>query len=215
MPALPGYLTNIYLSATSSTPFTNLMLVDSGDHINFQAANNNPQRYWDPTVALTVQTAPDGVTWTTITNYVALYCGGKITLPSALAGATPSVRVSGSYKAISFLGAAKSADLKTQADVADVTSFKNPPSPWKDKLTLLADADISLSKWWIDTTFIGYLDNLCVIAIYPNAASGTNPNQRYECYALMKGDSIKFAVNAVIEETLDFTISGSLNYYSS
>lgn len=214
MTALAGYVTNIYLSATSSLAFTNLALVDSGDHINFQAANNSAQRYWDRKVPIVVQTSPDGATWTTITNYQALFCGGRIELPSALSGATPSVRVSGNYKALSFLGYAKSVDLKPQIDIADITTFQNPPSPWKQKLALLGDNDISLSKWWIDTSLLAYLGNECVIVMYPNAASISKPNQRYECFALLKGDSIKFAINAVTEETLDFTMNESLNYYA-
>lgn len=215
MTALAGYLTNIYLTATTPIAFTDLALTDSGDHINFQAANNATQRYWDPDVVITVQTSPDGTTWTTITNYIARFCGGKITLPSALSGATPSVRVSGSYLPTSFLGNAKSIDLKIQEDIVDTTTFQNPPSPWKTKLSLLGDNDISISKWWIDTAFLGYLSHRCVLTVYPDAASTTAPNQRYECFAYLKGDSIKIAINAVTEETLDFTQSGSLNYYTN
>jgi hypothetical protein len=216
MAALPGYVANIFITATSSSSFTNLVLVDSGDHQTFQAANTEGKRYWDPTVALTVQTTINGGgAWNTVTSYNVLYCGGRITLPSALTG-TPGVRVSGSYLPVSFLGNAKSIELKVQGEIVDITSFQSPPVPWKEKLFTLADVDIALSKWWVDTVFFAYLSQRCVIVAYSNVSpSSLTPNQRYEGFAYLKSEALKFVENNVDTEDLDFTTDGPFSYYQS
>src|SRR5437660_1134421 len=131
MAPLPGYLASIWITPTSSTSFTNLNLVDSGDHKKFSVPVNDPKRYWDPKATLTVQTAPDGSTWSTATvgTYTVQYVNGTITFASVVSGGTPSARISvGSYFALSFLGDAKSVDVKPQIDVQDATVFTNPSS---------------------------------------------------------------------------------------
>lgn len=211
MVALPGYLTQIYLSSSTSVPLTTIALTDSGDHTTFALSNTALNRYWDPAYPLTVQTSPDGTNWTSTTAYTARYCGGLITLSTALTGSAPGVQVSGRYFAVSFLGNAMSIDIKPQVDVIEQTSFTNPPSPWKTKLGGQAGSDISLSKWWVDTSFLGYFGNRLVIIAY----SGANPNQRYECYAFIKDEAIKLVVNNADTDDLNFTADGQVYYYQA
>ncbi|HEX3640201.1 MAG TPA: hypothetical protein VHV10_02805 [Ktedonobacteraceae bacterium] len=214
MAPLPGYLAGIWLTPTTSTSFTNLNLVDDGTHKVFTVPVNDPKRYWDPASALVVQTAPDGSTWTTATvgTYTVQYVNGKITFPSIVTGATPSCRISsGKYFALSFLGDAKSVDVKAAVDVMDATVFTNPPTAWKTKVATLADADITLAKWYLDITLFPYLSNRAVIAVY----DGQNANQRLECFAFMKSESIKIAVKDLTSEDLDFTSDGPLYYIPS
>jgi len=214
MAPLPGYLASVWITPTSSTSFTNLNLVDSGDHKKFSVPVNDPKRYWDPAAAFVVQTAPDGSTWSTATvgTYTVQYVNGTVTFNSAVTGGTPSARISsGKYFALSFLGDAKSVNVKAQLDLHDATVFTNPPSPWKTKVATLADTDIALGKWWIDTTFLAYLGNRCVIVAY----NGQNVNQRYECFAFLKSESIKIAVKDLISDDLDFTSDGPLYFIAS
>jgi hypothetical protein len=195
-------------------PFTNLNLVDSGDHKTFNVTVNDAKRYWDPAVALTVQTSPDGTTWTTASSstYTVRYVNGQVVFATAVTGATPSARISaGNYFAISFLGDAKSVDIKTQADVQDVTAWQNPSVGWKTKLTILSDNDISLGKWYVDATFAAYLGNRLVIAIY----NGRNANQRFECFAFLKDESIKIDVKSPLTDDLNFTSDGAMYYIDS
>src|SRR2546429_2381804 len=96
MAPLPGYLASVWITPTSSTSFTNLNLVDSGDHKKFSVPVNDPKRYWDPTSPLVVQTAPDGSTWSTVSpsTYTVQYVNGTIVFASVVTGATPSARIS-------------------------------------------------------------------------------------------------------------------------
>lgn len=214
MGALAGYLAQIWLTPTTSTGFTNLNLVDSGDHKTFNVTTNDPKRYWDPSATLTVQTAPDGSTWTTaaVGTYTVRYVNGQVVFASAVTGGTPSARISvGSYFALSFVGDAKTCDIKTQSDVQDVTAWQNPSVGWKTKLAILGDNDIALGKWYVDSTFEGYLGNRLVIAMY----NGRNANQRLECFAFLKDDNIKIDVKSPLTEDLNFTSDGAIYYIAS
>lgn len=215
MGALAGYLASVWLTPnTGSVSFSNLNLVDSGDHKTFNVTTNDPKRYWDPSQTLTVQTAPDGTTWSTATagTYTVRYVNGQVTFATAVTGATPSARISaGFYFPLSFLGDAKSVDIKTQLDVQDVTVWTNPSTGWKTKLALLGDADITLSKYWVDTTFLGYLSSRLVVVAY----DGENANQRYECFAFMKDESIKIAQKDPIGDDISFTSDGAIYFIAS
>lgn len=213
MGALAGYLAGIWLAVQPSITFTNLALTDSGDHIHFSMSETDIHRYWDPTATLTVQTAPDGSTWTTAnpSTYTVQYVGGKIVFASAVTGGTPSARVSGKYMALAFIGDAKTVDIKAQLDVMDATVLTNPPSPWKTKVATLADSDISLGKWLIDTSYLGYLSQRLVLSLY----NGRNAQQRYECFAFMKDESIKISEKDLISEDLNFTSDGAVYFIAS
>jgi hypothetical protein len=213
MTALPGYLAGIWLAVQPSITFTNLVLTDSGDHIHFSLSETDIHRYWDPDVALAVQTAPDGSTWTTAnpSTYTVQYVGGMITFASAVTGGTPSARVSGKYMALAFIGDAKTVDIKTQLDVMDSTVFTNPPVPWKTKVATLGDSDVSLGKWHVDTSYLGYLSQRLLLSLY----NGRNAQQRYECFALMKDDSIKISEKDLTSEDLSFTSDGAIYFIAS
>jgi hypothetical protein len=211
MAALAGYLASLYITGTTSVAFTNVAMTDSGDHKTFTISDAT-KRYWDLTQPVTVQTAPDGVTWTTVTTgFTIQYVGGKVVFSAAITGATPSCRVSASYFAYSFLGNAKTVDITISNTTEDITTFVTPPSPWKTKLANLSEATIKIGKYWLDTSFMGYLGNRCVVVAY----SGANPNQRYECYAFLKQDSMKLDVSKVVTEDLDFESDGAIYFIPS
>ena len=213
MGALAGYLAGIWLAIQPSITFTNLALTDSGDHKTFSMSVSDIHRYWDPTAALTVQTAPDGSTWTTqpASAYTVQYVGGKVTFASVVTGATPSARVTGKYLALAFIGDAKTVDIKTQLDVMDSTVWTNPPVPWKTKVATLGDNDISLGKWWVDTSYLGYISNRLLLSMY----NGRNAQQRYECFAFMKTESIKITEKDLISDDLNFTSDGAIYFINS
>ena len=211
MAAIASYNAQLYITSMPSVSFSNIALTDAGDHKTFSISDQT-KRYWDIAQTITVQTSPDGTTWSTVTSgFTIQYVGGKILFSSPVSGGTPSCRVSAYYMPYSFLGYAKNAEVTAQLGIEDVTAFQNPPSAWKTKLATIGETSIKLGKWWIDATFASYLQNRCVVSIY----SGANSNQRYECYAFLKQDSIKIAVDKVIEEELDFESDGTLYYIQS
>lgn len=212
MTALAGYLTNIYYLSGSSTAFTNLALSNpSGDKKTWTLTGVNTKQIWDPTQPLPVQTAPDGVTWSTVTTgFNVMYPIGTIVFASAVAGGSPAVRVSGNYWPYVFLGDAKEVDLTVQQSVLDATAFQNPPSPGKTFVASLEGAQIALKDWWVDWKWASYLANnaALVLLIY----NGANANQRFGAYCIMKQDSIKYAIAALNTEDLSFDVTGQFCY---
>jgi len=206
MAALAGYKASVYVTSTPSLTFTNLALVDGGAHTVFSVgAGNSAKWYWDETQPFTVQTAPDGSTWTTAnpSTYTIQYVGGIITFNSAVTGGTPSARVSaGYYMPYSVVARAKSIEISNMLDILDATDFSS--GGWKTKIAALAGSEYKLEQWWIDTFYASMLGNRMVVSAY----TGANANQRFEGYAFIKDDSFKTAVNSLNEESISFESDG-------
>ncbi len=206
MTALAGYKANVYFSTGVSTPFTNMSMTDAGDHMTF-TASVSAQRYLDPNQPLTVQTAPDGVTWTTVTTgFTVQYCGGVIVFASPVAGGTPSCRISaGNYLVFSQAGQAFSIDVQTTINKLDNTTFASAQANngFITQQAGLGGHTWKLSNWHIDNFFFSQAGNLVLISAY----TGANANQRLEGYGLLTGDNIKIDIKALNQE--DLTVDGS------
>lgn len=206
MTAIPGYKAKIYATTSPSLSFSNEAFTDPGDHKTFTITNAS-KRVWDAIQPLTVQTSPDGTTWSTITSGFAVnFAVGQILLVNALSGTTPSVRVSGSYFPYSLIAEAKSVDITSSVEIIDVTTLNS--DGWKKKIAGLADGQYKLSKWWIDHFFVDALATHTRLLL--SAYSGANANQRFDAFGYIKQDSLKFATTGAITEDLDFETDGPI-----
>jgi hypothetical protein len=208
MAALVGYQADLYMASGASVTFTNEVMTDSGDHKTYNVAvGNTAHRYWDDTQALTIQTSPDGTTWTTVTTgFTVRYVGGQVTFTTA--DATRQVRASGKYLAISQVGSAYDWELSPTANIMDITTFGNA---WKQKISGMKDATAKASKYFIDGTFAALLGSRFVVIFYINQVAGT----RFEAFAWLKSRPTKVGVDAVIDEELDFEIDGQCYFQAS
>lgn len=205
MGALAGFKADVYLAAGPGVPITNEATTDAGDHKTF-SITNQARRYLDKDTAVVVQTSPDGSTgWTTVTSgFVLHYVGGYVVFDTAITGATPSVRISGAYLPYSVAGSAKSVEINNDVNLEDSTTFAD--NGWMTKIATLAGSSIKLSQWFVDSFYLDNIGKRLVVSAY----SGRNANQRIEAFAFMKSDSIKFAVDALEEESLDFDVDGKV-----
>lgn len=212
MTVLPGYKASVNVSTGVSTATTNEAMTDVGGlHTTFQVTNK-AHMFIDPTVAVVVQTSPDGTTWTTQTSGFTLqYCGGIVVFVVAVTGATPSCRLSSAnYLVTSQAALAKSVDIIPQVDIIDVSTFAG--GAWKQKMALLGDATVKLSQWAsFDGFYLTNINNMLVI----QAFSGANANQQLACYAFLKTNNIKFDVKNATEQNLDFESHGPVLYLQS
>lgn len=209
MAALVGYQADLYMASGTSVTFTNEVMTDSGDHQTYNVAvANTAHRYWDDTSALTIQTSPDGTTWTTqTTGFTVRYVGGQVVFTAV--DATRQVRASGKYLPISQVGQAYDWELSPTANILDVTTFNG--GGWKQKISGLHDATAKASRYFLDGTFFGLLGSRFVMVFYVAQAAGT----RFEAFAWLKSDPTKVGVDAVIDEELDFEIDGTLSFLAS
>lgn len=208
MAAIAGYQADLYMASGASVTFTQEVMTDSGDHKTYNVATGNTaHRYWDDQSALTIQTSPDGTTWTTVTTgFTVRYVGGQVTFTTA--DATRQVRASGKYLAISQVGSAYDWELSPTANIIDITTFGNA---WKQKISGMKDATAKASRYFLDGTFFNLLGSRFVIIFYVAFSAGT----RFEAFAWLKTDPTKVGVDAVIDEELDWEIDGQLFYQAS
>lgn len=215
MSALAGYGGSVVITSTPNVTLTDYVLTDAGDHktFNVPSADFATKRYWDRTVSFVIQTSPDGATWSTVTSgFTIRYVTGQVLFASAVTGATPGCRVhSGAYLPFSTFGMMKEWEVTPQMDLLDVSVFG---TQWKQYQPSLAGATIKLSQFFVDGTLftlaVSSSSNLCIASL----KSGYNTTERWEGYVRLKGDDIKTAVNAAIEESIDAEIDGPLYHFT-
>lgn len=175
--------------------------------------NNSLTGGSSPSVSTTRAQAGSGWTTQSASTYVISYPIGRVKFNAAFLGTSVGCRASGSYLPLSFLAFAKVANEALKAGTADVTSFQNPASPWKQFIGLLIGGTIKIQLFWIDGTFLNHMSNgdLLVIQIAP----GQNANQRFQGYGILDTDAITSDVSKVNEEEIDFTINGQLYFIAS
>lgn len=215
MAALAGYGGSVLITSSPNVALTNENLTDAGDHKTFNEPTAS-KRYWDRTATFTVQTAPDGSTWTTAnpSTYTIRYLTGQVVFASAITGTTPSCRISsGAYLAYSTFGNMKSWEATPMIDLLDSSVFG---SKWKQYLPSLQGADVKLDQFWADGTFLTIINNSTTPNLFViSMLTGRNAGERFEGFAHLKQTDIKLSVSALIEEGLDIQIDGQLYFFPS
>jgi hypothetical protein len=213
MSAISGYNTSLLITSGSSLSLTDEAMTDNGDHKTF-TVTNSAHRFLDPNASYTIQTAPDGTTWSTVTTGFVIYYGaGAIVFANAVSGGTPSCRIhAGNYFASSLLGFANSCDISLTNDFVDTTSFSTTGTPIRVKTwtPTLQTATFKLHKWWIDNTFQADLNAGTLIGIATQF--GQTVTQRIGAWMYLKQDDVKAMVSGVVEESLDLQTTGATMY---
>ena len=213
MSAIAGYAADLLIAgvAGSGSAFTHEATTAVIALTEYQITSTT-KRYWDPTVALTVETSTNGVDWTAVTSgFQVAYAGGVILFPVAQPSST-QVRVSGAYLTASALGQSKEWDLSVSMDTPDSTVFTagTSLSAWKTCVAALKDASVTVSRYQLDGYFVPSVADkgtFYVLVLYTDYANG----KHVDCLARMTADSIKTAVSGVIEESLTFKTTGMIN----
>lgn len=207
MAALAGKSADVYIVAASGagTAFTTEACTANGARTQYQITNTS-KRYWSTATAITVETSPDGVSWTTAGagTYQLAYAGGIVIFPSAQAVGT-QVRVTGAYLSVSQLANSFEWTLDISANVSEATVFG---ATWKAQKYTDRQATASLKKFWADEYFFTNLGNEFLLVLYMDQSAGT----RYEGLFCMNSDSIASAQSGLVQESVSFTLDGPLNY---
>ena len=214
MSAIAGYAADLLIAgvAGSGSAFTH-EATTAVTALTVYQITSTTKRYWDPTVALVVETSVDaGVTWSAITSgFQVAYAGGVIRFPVAQAAGT-QVRVSGAYLTASVLGQCKEWDLAVSLDTPDTTVFTagTSLSAWKSCVAALKDATVTVARYQLDGYFLPSVADkgtFYILVLYTDYANA----KHIDCMARLTADGIKTAVAGVIEESLSFKTSGMIN----
>jgi hypothetical protein len=218
MVAIAGYEAALLISSPPSVALpADLALQDSGDHQTFVvSASASAYRYWDPSVPMTFQTAPDGATWSNVTPATVQYVGGKIVLAAPISGTLPSARVTaGNYYPYAVLANVTQWTFDGQMNFADNTTMSGginggSSNPFKTFQPMLLEGSFSLTKFWVPESSLPLFTYLT--SGQPLILSGVEATgNRYEGYCYDKKMQLKSDVSKLLEQTIDLQVSG--NFY--
>lgn len=212
MAAIAGFGGSVIITSTPNVALTNYVLTDAGDHktFNVPSADFGTKRYWDRTATFTVQTAPDGSTWTTVTSgFTIRFVTGQVLFTNAVTGATPSCRIlSGAYLPFSTFANMKQWEATPGLDLYDSSTFG---SQWKQYTPGLLGADLKLDQFYTDLTFANQITSNTAFVV--SCLTGRNATERYEGFAYLKSDDVKVPVNGLEEESLTYTVTGQFYFF--
>lgn len=206
MAAIQGYLGAVYVKTGASAAFTNQATTNVGGDLKTYEITDTTKRYWDTRQPVTVQTSPDGITWTTVTTGFKIeYPGGRVVFNTAQAAGT-QVRVSASAYTVSSIAAMFNWQMDIERDTEDTPTFG---SAWNDVTPLIPKASGSCEWYWADGQFFSRMgDSEMVFALYTNSTN----KYRYEFYGTFTKSASKTPVDGVVTESLDFQSSGPIYY---
>lgn len=209
--ALAGNTADFYITSTPSVSVTDqattVMDASEGapDDYYWYRVSNSARRFSDPTVTPVVERdTGGGYSTVDASEYEWQDCGGIVKF-TAQQGASDAIRVDYNYLPVSQLGGAKEWSLDLDVDLLDSTAFQDS---WKRKTPGVKDGAVSVSKWFLDGSLLDQLGTLLVVVLYTDYDNSL----RYEAFAYMKSDSIKAAVDGLIEEELSLETHGDTYY---
>lgn len=209
MAALGGVEGDILITSLPSVTITNDVLSNPLNDKKTYVEGTAAHRYWDPNHTLTVQTTPDGVTWTTVTTgFTIQYVNGTITFAVALTGGSPGCRLSTvNYFPYASIGNTTQWTWAGTKTMIDSTTHKGVGgSHWQDFTPLLKTGKVTLKKWFIDQTIVNHLtaDDLLVFSLV------TPSGNRYEGFSYLTGDTVNIPVNNLVAEQITFQLTSAL-----
>ncbi len=209
MPGIAGYGGAVYYGAQTSTSFTNeAMTEQAGDNTNF-IITDATKSMWDDTATTTIQkdTAGNGV-FVTQTDLVINHAIGKVTFNTAI-GASDVVRASaGKYFTKTQVARAKEWSLDIERNVEEDTEFG---SAWESNLPILGKGSGSVKLNYANSTWFTQITSATprlVLALFVDYTA----LKSYEFTALLSKQGIGASVKGLLEEELNFTSSGFVNY---
>lgn len=156
------------------------------------------KRVWDRTVTITVE--EDGVA--TEESYTVNRLTGAITFDSvdALRG---DVTVTGSYLPLSVVGEAFEYSWSGEGDNQDKTAFGDD---YIKRIQGLKDFTSSLSKFYVDSTFVDHLTDGAVVVLefYVDSSSAYD----VRAWAICSSNEISASVDGLVEESIEFEGTG-------
>ena len=208
---LSGKHGNIYLSAAAAgTPFALEATTANIDRTGYQISDVT-KHYWDPRVTVTVY--EDGSALAP-SAYTLAYAGGKIIFTVARdVGAV--ITVSGASITCSEFAKCYSWSMDLATDMIELPRFQ---ADWKEYVDGQTGATGSFSKWFTTAAggwFLTRLTEKAPVLLLLHELDTDLNTVCYETMAYLSGDGIKLMVDGAVEEAVEFTTVGAINYVNT
>jgi hypothetical protein len=200
MGAEAAYNTSFVITSQPAISLTDEAMTDSGDHTTYTITNQE-KRFLDINTPVVVQTSPDGVTWTTVSNYTLKHVNATVIFNSALSSGTQVRLHSGAFYSYSMLGGAHTAEFASKVVAIDVTVFN--PSGVESYIGGPLSGTFKSSNWWMDIMRAKSLTNRDLIAV-----SFVTPSGRwFSGYVIGTDLGIKSDVKSAVGQDLTFQLT--------
>jgi len=205
MAAIAGYEASLWIVDTDQTPvpLTSEAMSPVDADYKVWRVTARAKRWLNPMVATTVK-----VNGITVIPAAIIHAGGFVRFHTSVADPVAGdVTIDGEYfTAVNKLGGAKQWSLDIQADELDVTSWDS--GSWREFMTVIKGATVSLDKWWLDEFFTLYIRDTTMVGLELR----TKDDKRYYCYGNITSDSINAASDGAIEESISVRVTGPVEY---
>jgi len=188
-------MTNEACSDKGTTPARTIYQIDSGT-----------KRYWK-SGTITVETSPDGVVWSTVTDYQLGLAGGLVVFNTQRASGT-QVRVSGTYFTPSAITRCHSWTANVERGTVPSTTFG---ATWETFRYTLSSGTVTVERYpdgtaFFETLWPGTVGGLLVL--YLNVPG----NVKIEVDVNLVSHGIKPNMDGLVTETATFRFLGPMNW---
>lgn len=213
MAAIAGHKGAILAQTGASAAFTNQACTDISPVATPRTVyqiTNVANRFVDNAVAITVQTSPDGSTWTTVTDYTFRYPNGVIVFNTARAVGI-QVRVSaGNAYPMAVIAQMGEWSMDAEVDMLEVTSLQTSNGR-REYIPGLMSATIDTSQFWLDGYFFTKLTTRALVCLLLYPDYGTD--DYYAAYTYIDKLGLSIPADGVVQEEQSFTVTGAFYYY--
>lgn len=192
------------LTGTSSTGVACTRSTGVGSDNGFVQVSSTATRHLEP------ETSPAlylNSTLVSSTNYNVNYVQGKFEWKTGdPAAGTYTADIS--YLTASSVAGGREWGLQLEQDAYEITEFGS--GGWKQYQPNMAGAQISIQRYWTDSTFIDYqtVDALFLVELIVNSNAGW----RYEAYARLNSNQPGAAVDSLVGESLNMVADGKVYF---
>lgn len=195
-------------STATTESFTEVSLVDLGDHKHYQAAAI-ADRYWVEGETLTIEEDPlGGGSWGEITTgFTVDYYRGLITFAVAQ-DPTDLFRASGTKHIMTAVCHAYEFSVSPEVDMKEVTTFCS--GGHKEYLPGLMGGSGEVSDYWVTPGHSGDLGTAMVAVFYVNTDTGRH---RIEADGYLEGAPVNASVGEVIKSKMTWRFTGAFYHW--
>lgn len=195
-------------STATTESFTDVVLVDLGDHIHYQAAAI-ANRYWDEGETLTIEEQAGGVgEFSEIsTGFTVDYYRGLITFAVAQDPAD-NFQASGTKHIMEPVCHAYEFTVSPEVDMKEVTTFCS--GGHKEFLPGLVGGSGEVSDYWVTPGHSGDLRSSMIAVFYINTDTGRH---RIEADGYLEGAPVNASVGEVVASKMTWRFTGAFYHW--
>lgn len=205
MSAIVGYGGAVLLPVGAAAALTNAATTASTDRTVYTITDTT-KRAIVRSVSVTVETSPDGTTWSPASGYTVRHAVGQVVFTAARPVGT-QIRVSGQYQPMVTSGQFQEWGLDPAVELKDATVLGDS---WQRVKPVLRSASAKLSGFWADRYWLDQMVADADVVLWLDVDA--TARKRYAGYFKTNKGGVGVKVEDLISEAVDLVTDGELYY---